>query len=223
MAVITLSRQTGSSGNEIAQLVCQALGYRYFDKQMLAKAASEDTGSEVDFLKFTEEDFVKGSRLMSRLLNGPGSRPAAEIRAWEENAQGQRTQIVTQLDESRAIKLVQNAIRTVAEQGQVVILGRGAQIILQDRPNALHVRVVAPWEDRVQRVKLQYAFRGEDARTRAQDLIFQQDDASADYVRRFYDVRIDDPQLYHLVLNTGRLRPEAAAQIICQAARALPA
>ncbi len=244
MAVITISRQTGSGGDEIAALVCKQMGYQYFDKAMLAKAASEETQSEVDFLKFTEEDFVKGSPLMNRLLAAVGARSvvagagttatlpaavggssgaAAQMRTWAEDASGQRSIQVVQLDEHRAIQLVQNAIRYVASQGNVVIMGRGAQVILKDQPGTLHVRIEAPWEDRVQRVKLRYGLRGEGARTEAQNFIARRDDASADYVRRFYDVNVKDAQLYHLVVNTGKFSIEAAAQLIMAAARLVPA
>jgi CMP/dCMP kinase len=225
MAVITLSRQTGSGGEEIAALVCKQLGYRYFDKAMLAQAASEETQSDVDFSKFSDEDFVKGSRLMNRLLAalGTGGRTVAELRTWSEGANGQRSISVVQLDEYRAIELVQNAIRYVADQGSVVIMGRGAQVILKDHPGALHVRIEAPWEDRVQRVKLRHDLRGEGARTEAQNFIARRDEASADYVRRFYDVNIKDAQLYHLVVNTGKLSIETAAQLIAAAARLMPA
>jgi cytidylate kinase len=226
MAVITISRQTGSGGNDLAALVCQRLGYRYFDKSMLVKAACEDTQSEVDFLKFTEADFVKGSNLMNRLLGALGQTSAqtvAEVRSWAEDAEGKRTQTVIQLDGSRAMGLIQNAIRYIADQGDIVIMGRGAQVILKDKPSALHVRVEAPWEDRVQRVKEQRNLRGEAARRAAEEIITREDDASADYLRRFCDVKIDDPLLYHLVLNTGKLSLDTAAQIVVDAAKALPA
>jgi cytidylate kinase len=129
---------------------------------------------------------------------------------------------VVQLDEHRAIELVQNAIRYVAAQGNVVIMGRGAQVILKDRPGVLHVRIEAPWEDRVQRVKARFDLRGEGARTEAQNFIARRDEASADYVRRFYDVSVDDASLYHLVVNTGKLPFDAAADLIVAAAKRLP-
>jgi cytidylate kinase len=226
MTVITISRQTGSGGEEIAALARKQLGYQYFDKAMLAKAASEETQSEVDFLKFSEEDFVKGSGLMNRLLAALGQnadKTVAQLRTWSETADGQRSFTVVQLDESRAIQLVQNAIRYVADQGNVVIMGRGAQVILKDHRGALHVRIEAPWEDRVQRIKQRYDLRGEGARTDAQNLIARHDEASADYVRRFYDVNIKDGQLYHLVVNTGKLSVEATAQVIMAAAKLMPA
>jgi CMP/dCMP kinase len=226
MAVITLSRQTGSGGEEIAALVCKQLGYRYFDKAMLAQAASEETQSEVDFLKFSEEDFVKGSRLMNRVLAALGTsdeRVVAHQRTWSQAANGQRSFTVVQLDESRAIQLVQNAIHYVADQGNVVIMGRGAQVILKDKRGVLHVRTEAPWEDRVQRVKQRLDLRGEGARTEAQNFIARNDEASSDYVRRFYDVNLKDAQLYHLILNTGKLAVDVAAKLIATAAEQLSA
>jgi cytidylate kinase len=85
------------------------------------------------------------------------------------------------------------------------------------------VRLEAPWEDRVQRVKQRLDLRGEGARTEAQNFIARRDEASADYVRRFYDVNIQDAQLYHLILNTGKLSLETAAQLIAAAAKLQPA
>jgi cytidylate kinase len=224
MAVITISRQAGSSGAEIAGLVCKGLDYRYFDKKILAQAAAEETHAEVDFFKFTEADFTQGGRLMNRLLAALGqSKTAAQITEWEEDPRGQRTRTVIQLDESRAIALVQSAIRFVADQDNIVIMGRGAQVILHGKSGVLHVRIVAPLENRVQRIKVQHGLRGEAARRKAEEILFQSDDASADYMRRFYDVKIDDPLLYHLVLNTDELHPEDAAQLIIQAATLVPA
>ena len=55
MAVITISRQYGSEGDEIAANVCQVLGYRSFDKQLMAKVATEVGLTEGEVVDFTED------------------------------------------------------------------------------------------------------------------------------------------------------------------------
>jgi cytidylate kinase len=82
----------------------------------------------------------------------------------------------------------------------------------------LHVRVEAPLDHRVQRLtgRANYSLGG------AQDAAIKHDRASADYLKRFYSIDWSDPLLYDLVLNTGRLTIEAAAQLIVRAVSFLP-
>jgi len=94
-------------------------------------------------------------------------------------------------------------------------------------PGVLHVRIIAPMENRIQRVKalLKQQRQGTtadlDLRRKAQDLIERRDAASADYIQRFYDVDWADPLLYHVILNTGELSVEMATQIILDLERNL--
>jgi CMP/dCMP kinase len=101
-------------------------------------------------------------------------------------------------------------MRAAAKQGDMVIVGRGGQAVLRDQPGVLHVRIQAPLEARVQRVSQRESL----PREAAQDLVAERDRASADYLRTFYGVAIDDATLYHLVLNTGLWDIETATKII---------
>jgi cytidylate kinase len=118
------------------------------------------------------------------------------------------------------LTLVQKAIRSAQETGKIVILGRGSQVLLQTLPDVLHIRIVAPLEDRIQRVKDELKLKRQtfqadvESRRDAQDLILERDAASADYIKRYYQQDWADPGLYHAVLNTGRLSLERATQII---------
>lgn len=110
----------------------------------------------------------------------------------------------------RAVEQVMNEL---AEKGNVVIQGRAGQVILKDHPQALHVRIIAPLALRAERVaqRLDISLECALAQVEASDRF------RANYLRRFYRVRWDDPLLYHLVINTAGLSAQHAAEIICSA------
>lgn len=117
----------------------------------------------------------------------------------------------------RARRAYQQAVREVMEdlvaEGEVVIVGRAGQVILQDRPDALHVRIRAPLLVRVERVAARQHVPREAARAQVE----QGDRTRRDYVREFYGVDWDDPQLYDLVLSTEALTVERGADAVCRA------
>lgn len=212
MTVITVSRQFGSGGDEIVERVCRILGYQQFDKNLITKVASEVGISDQAGMDFSEEDY-KINSFLARLLGRPEP-VAPSLRVWKEDVQGVRQPEEMHLTEANALALVQKAIEAACRSGNVVVVGRGGQILLKDCPDILHVRIIAPLEERIQRVKKEYNLE----RRLAQDLIEEKDSASADYVKRFYTHDWADPLLYHIILNTGKLEPEAAARMIVEAA-----
>jgi cytidylate kinase len=217
MTVITISRQFGSGGNEIANRICEFLGYQVFDKRLVARAAAEAGLSEQELVDYSEENY-KVRNFMDRLFGR--SQTVAQVRVWREDASGVRTAEEVRLDEEAALSLVQTAVRSAHKLGNMVIVGRGGQALLKDEPGVLHIRIEAPLEERIQRVKEQMKSTGTaipadiQSRRAAQDWILERDFASADYIKRFYGCDWDDPLLYHLVLNTGKLSLEQAAQVI---------
>lgn len=109
---------------------------------------------------------------------------------------------------------VEQIMEELAAEGNVVIQGRAGQIILKDRADTLHVRIVAPKTLRVERIAKKLDITREQALAQVE----ASDRYRANYLRRFYKARWDDPSLYHLVLNTAYLTPQQAAAIVCQAA-----
>ena len=217
MAVITVSRQFGSGGDEIVEQLCQVLGYRFFDKRMLAKAAIDAGLSDQEIIDYSIENYkVKGffERLFGR------SRPIATTRVWKEGTDGTRKPEEVQLTEEHALQLVQKAVEMAYQTGNMVIEGRGGQVLLRDRAGVLHVRIVAPMEYRIQRVKEKLHEEQNmpldtiETRRAAQDMIEQRDAASAAYLKTYYGVDWADPLLYHAVLNTGRISLEQAVRCI---------
>ena len=140
-------------------------------------------------------------------------------RMWEDGGGLYLPEELT-LSEDVMITLVQKAIQSAYETGNIVILGRGSQVLLKEKPGVVHIRIEAPIEDRLQRVRDQLkqerqTFQADlELRRDAQDLIAERDAASADYIKRFYGVDWNTSLLYHAVLNTGRMTLEKATSII---------
>jgi cytidylate kinase len=107
----------------------------------------------------------------------------------------------------------ENIIRAWADIGNVVIMGRGSQMVLCDYLDVLHVRVVAPLEVRVARLQQQQAISADQARARLE----ASDKARGRYLKRSYGVNVDDPTLYHLVINTSQFSLSLAVNLIIQA------
>jgi cytidylate kinase len=217
MTVITISRQYGSGGDEIARQICQALGYRLFDKRLVFSTAIEAGLSTMDTLDYSEDSHQVKS-FFDRLFRP--STPLFTSRYWKEDLHGIRVQEEISLSEAQVLNLVQKAVIHAYETGQIVIVGRAGQILLKDLPIVFHVRIEAPMEDRIQRVKLWLkqekgmSFETIETRRAAQDLIDTRDAASSDYLRHHYGIDWADPLLYHMVLNTGKIDLDHATRCI---------
>jgi cytidylate kinase len=100
-------------------------------------------------------------------------------------------------------------ILTLAEQGNVILIGRGANLITRKLNHVFHVRLVGSLERRVQHL----VNKGM-GKTAALDLIRKEDRGRKRYLKKHFDQDLDDPLLYHLVINTDLVSYEKAAQII---------
>jgi cytidylate kinase len=217
MAVITISRQYGSGGREIAARVCELLGYRYLDKLLMTQVAAEVGLSGQELADFSEE-YPKVRNFLERLLR-PGPHGVVRVSVRSRDLTGAEILNVKQLDESRCASLVRSAIQTAYTQGDAVIVGRGGQAILQEVPDVLHVRIEAPMGTRILRIQKREGIDAEEARR----LAIQQDQAAAQYLQRLFAIRWDNPTLYHILINTGKWESERTAQIIFNALSQLQA
>lgn len=181
MTTITISRQLGSLGSEVARLVAERLGYRLVWRELINQAARRSGAPEAALAAIDELG----------LLDMCPSPQACE--AYRD-----------------AVKQV---LQELAQEGNCVILGRAGQILLKDDPYSLHVRIIAPIETRAKRVAEQRGVTLSGAKAQ----VLASDRYRARYLKRFYQVKWDDPGLYDLVVNTERIAPDVAAVLICQA------
>ena len=223
MAIITISRQHGSDGDEIAARVCEMLGYRYFDKNLMAQVASEMGLTEDEVVDFSEESYEPGG-FLDRLLGRRRRRVVAQVRTWTEDASGARRVEQELMDEDWAVAVVNSAIQAAYRRDNVVIVGRGGQAVLQEKPGVLHVRIEAPLETRITRVLYREptGMAPDIERRIARERVTQGDKASGAYLRHFHDIDGSDTALYHLTINNAKMGIEAAAHVIVNAIGYLP-
>jgi cytidylate kinase len=226
MTVITLSRQMGSHGEEIATQLAQTLGLRLIDAQTINQAAQR-AGVPQMALAELEHEKERGlaNRVLKALRTMPSLSPLGEAGVARPDLSGLTipfaglfSPTVPPISASLEgyVLMVGLVIRGLAREGNVLILGRGGQVLLRKHPAALHVQIVAPLAYRIQVVM---AREGSDQRA-AQNRVRASDRARFDYVRRYHDADWLDPTLYHLVINTGHVPVDTAAELIMVAQRA---
>lgn len=217
MAVITISREYGSGGDEVASQLCELLGYHSFGQAEINLAAEQTNFPKLHAVDYTEDNH-EVQNFLDRLL-GQTASPVQKI-AWAEDPSIATRPERADVREEAVLCLVKQAIQAAVYAGNIVIVGRGGQVLLQDTPGVFHVRIEAPFEERLKRVMEQV--RKEPGNTRsdrelqlaAGDIIVNRDIASADYIKRYYHVDWADPHLYHMVFNLGKLSIEQAVRMI---------
>jgi CMP/dCMP kinase len=211
MTTITISRHYGSGGRKIAARVRELLDYRFFDSLFMTQIASQVALSRAEIVDFSEEDYKVKSFLERLLSFNPAEMVVSPSSAKSLNLD------VPRFDDADSVNLVKLTVRAAYERGNMVIVGRGAQVILRDQPHVLHVRIIAPLETRLKRLQEIEGLSQQKARRQ----IEEHDKAGREYLSRFFNVQWDDPYLYHLTINTGLYDTEQAAQLIVVAARQL--
>jgi len=203
MTVVTISRELGSRGTRIAEKVAASLGAACVDKEVLAEMARQ-AGVSVELIIEAEERLLSQPRVISQ-----------EMRHFFSADPRNRTR---PMDQPTYVRQMSEAIRFLAGQGNIVLVGRGGQIILKDHPGALHVHLFAPPEVRARRIQRR---RGLAELESASRIIDQADRERRDRFRRFFTgVDWKNPTHYHLMIDTGRIDEALAAQMIVQAAQA---
>ena len=187
---VALSREAGARGTTIAHKLGGILGWQVFDQEM------------IDYLIVNESG---RAQILAELPDGG--------RQWVEERYrklwGDRG-LKTDPETESLIRLV----LAVAARGDAVIVGRGAGFLLPGE-TTLHVRVVSTLDSRVN--YLAQALRM--TREEAAEEVRARDDRRARYLTRSLLCNPSDPTVYDLIVNTGRLGVEAAAQCIGWAVR----
>jgi cytidylate kinase len=189
MAIITISHQLGAGGPEIGTGVAQRLSYRYVDHELLQDAVRRYGLAEE---KLSHLDESKPS-LFERF--------DAETRHY--------------------ITILQTTLLEFAEADNVVLMGRGGQWLLRGIPHALRIRIIAPFEHRVRQwIRRSAELTGETPSQRAAaELVRRDDNEKRGRMRYLYEVDVDDPTLYDLVVNTDKLPHASAVDLIERTAR----
>ncbi len=214
MAIVTIARQHGSGGRLIGREVASLLQADYVDKEVLALAARKAGVEKEAVAEWDEKVIPQGDRL-ARAIRGflANSADFLALRAYG------RPPYLTPypsapMDQKRYLAIISDVLKQLAQRGNIVIVGRGANIILRDMPNLLRVLVIAPIDVRVRQVMQDQKLAAEEAEAD----IRRVDRGRSEFARDLFGVDWCDPANYDLVVNTGRLSHDQAARLIAETA-----
>lgn len=219
MPVLTISRQLGSGGNEIAAAVAKRLGLRFVDREIIHRAANE---AGVPETMLTELSYEGRRSLVERVLDVVNTMPVvpntphASLRETAAPIAMPPASILTPVAPifsqpmDAYVGVIAQIIRDLAAQGDIVIVGRAGQVILRDRDDTLHVHIIAPFDQRVDTLTKREGINRREARA----CVTASDRARSDYLRRYYHVAWSDPAVYDLVVNTDKLAQETVVGLI---------
>ncbi len=202
--LIALSAAYGAGGSVIGPSLAERLGLPFLDRAIPLAVADR---LEVSYDDAAAHDEKAGAGWLERVLTAfvggdtgvPTPLPGAALSA----------------DDFR--RATEEVLRQQVATGEGVILGRGAVVLLRDHPGALRVRLDGPPDRRArQAMRIQGLEPSDAERARAHF-----DRAHEAYFRQFYGVQIQDPALYHVVLDSTSIEFEECVEMIARAAESL--
>jgi cytidylate kinase len=188
MAVVTISRQFGAGGRTLAERLCERFGFHLVDEYAIDEMARKAKVSG-DWLTAIEKE---ASSTILGLLSSIVSEgflyrtPTVPGEGFERH---------------KYITFLKKMMTPLADAGGYVLLGRGSQLVLKNHPKALHILLVAEYEDRVKFMMTHYKF----SRDEAEKVIKEKGKQRSAVASVIFGEDIDDLTLYHLVLNTSRV------------------
>lgn len=210
MAVITLSRQLESGGDEVARLLCQKLGYVYFDKRAMVKVG-EEMGLAAGVIQSAADFKPAAKGLLERWFGSTQRLTGGDPSSWTFSARNDALQDLT-------IANLVDIIQAGYKKGNVVIVGRGGMAALQGKPDVLHVRIQAPLALRVQRLQKHEKITLEEAQKR----IRERDLSDVEWIKRYFGLDYHEPSLFDIIINTAKFSAEDAAELVIKALAELP-
>ena len=186
-SIITISRQYGSGGRKIGALLAEKLGIPFEDKKLFSEAAQR-SGIHASYFEKAEQH--SGDQPFAHIFDGMASvsRPLSD----------------------RIFLAQVAAMRELADRGPCIIVGRGANRILQDRDDVLNVFIYAGMEQRIRRAVEEYGVAPDDA----EKVIRHMDKDRVAYLKTYTDQQFGNAENYHLCIDSGTVGIENAVKII---------
>jgi CMP/dCMP kinase len=200
---LTVSREYGSGGAEIAAIIARDLGWRLVDKDLIAEISrmGQVPASEVAVFDEKVDPWI---HRMTRSIWGLGVDGISPIAP------------VDLFDAEKAATLAKQLIEEACNIGECVIVGRGSPCILRNKEDVFHAFIYANRADRVRRIKERVS-----PGTDVDALVHSIDAERMEYVRLYYGENRLDPYLYDIMINSKN-QPEKVAWLIISAMRMVP-
>ena len=193
--IITVEREYGSGGADIAGKLAKRLGWKLWNELLTNEIARlMDCGCEA--IEGREE---KRDPLYYRLFK-------SFMRGSQEGVQNAPRMKMVDADCIRQV--AEQVVKAAADEGNCVIVGRGSAYYLQDRRDAFHVFIYAPFVEKVRRLEASGR-----SRDKAAELAESVDRERAQFIKQYFDVEWPDRHRFHLMINSA-IGDEAAVEII---------
>src|SRR5271163_2496142 len=202
--IITIEREYGSGGGEIAQLLAEQLGWKLWDHLLTEEIARLADCPKAIVEGREERPDPLYYRLFKSFLRG----------SYEGSINAHKLKLV---DSECILKFTEQVVQHAAKAGNSVIVGRGSQQFLRNRQDTLRVFLFAPREDKLQRL----VARGK-KRKDAEQLVDTVDRERADFIQKYFHVEWPDRAIYHTMVNTS-IGDEAVVHMILDLMKTLKA
>ncbi|HEV7991184.1 MAG TPA: cytidylate kinase-like family protein [Gemmatimonadaceae bacterium] len=203
MPIITVSRQYGSGGSEVAERVARALGWHLYDNDVVNEVARRLGMSSEDVSAREERVPSLPERIASAMALGmPEVMPTVADLAMHP-------------DDDRILGMTQRVMEEAVLAGPAVLVGRGAQCLLATRADALHVFCYAPFDALVSYAITNLGVARADARRVVEETNHQREQ----FVKRHWKRNWRDVANYHICVNTAWLGLDGAAELVVQVAK----
>ena len=193
--IVTIEREYGSGGGEIARLLASRLDWKLWDQELTEEIARIANCPKEVVEHREERTDPLYYRLFKSFLRG----------SFEGSLNTNKLNLV---DSETILKMTQKVVEHAAKRGQSVIVGRGSQHFLRDRPDVLRIFLYADRGSKVARL----AARGK-SQEEAEGLVDHVDLERADYIRKYFGAEWPARTIYHAMINTA-LGDEAVVRVI---------
>ncbi|MGA8540388.1 MAG: cytidylate kinase-like family protein [Terriglobales bacterium] len=202
--IVTIEREYGSGGGEIAQLLAKQLGWKLWDQLLTEEIARlADCPKAVVEVREERTDPLY-YRLFKSFLRG----------SYEGSLNAHKLKPV---DSECILKFTEQVVQHAAKTGESVIVGRGSQHFLRNRRDTMRVFLYAPRENKVRRLLA----RGK-SEEEAEELVDTVDRERGDFIQKYFGVEWPDRAIYHMMINTA-IGDEAVVDMILDFMKALGA
>ncbi len=185
VSVITISRECGSEGTRLAELLAEELGFSFFDREVI-------------------QEIAKSAKISDRLLNTLDEKGLNMVEESIASLVNER-----HLWPDQFLRHLMKVIGAIGRHGRAVIVGRGANFALSSSSN-LRVRVIASLDRRVQNLSKKYQISYEEAHK----LVLKTDADRRSFSRKYFYADISDPLHYDMIINTDALEMRNAVNAV---------
>lgn len=151
--------------------------------------------------------FVRRQELEQRIVSL--GFPAGKLHFYDERKPGFLASLAKGRDEY--LNYLQTAVLEAAEEGNCILIGRGAFVILETLPNLIALRFIANDQIRMERLQKEFSWNEKQARQR----ISESGANRHGFQENFFNIDVDDPSHYSMVVNTGIFTVDSASDLIC--------